>query len=182
VELSSEASTFLSTTETTACNILAAHLRCFQEVKLAFKISSPECRSSAPYMLKALGAMIASEHTSCICATVHVAFSLSAAVVRWQTSLTRQAGAYFHFSDSTSDCMHVAAPAATGSSFPTSEERDSNSCLLSLVTGTLLAHPSTHQLLYMKEEKEMYGTTKKWHMSTCKKDIWDYTKMALERL
>jgi hypothetical protein len=41
----------------------------------------------------------------------------------------------------------------------------------SLLTGTLLAHPSTDQLLYMKEEKEMYETTQKWHMSTCKKNM-----------
>jgi len=147
-------------------------------------------------MLKALGAMIASEHTSCICATVHVAFSLSAAVVRWQTSLTRQAGAYFHFSDSTSDCMHVAAPAATGSSFPTSEERDSNSCLLSTHRNSSCSSLHRSTTIHEREKRDVWdhtkmaheylqkkhGTTQKWHVSACKKVIWDYTNITHEGL
>jgi hypothetical protein len=93
--------------------------------------------------------------------------------------------------------MHVITLAAIGSNFPTSEEKDSNSYLLSLVTWTLFAHPSTHQLLYMKEEKrrmglhingtwalakKTYWTTQKWHMSACQKDIWDYTNITREGL
>jgi hypothetical protein len=34
----------------------------------------------------------------------------------------------------------------------------------------------------MKEGKKMYGNTQTWHMSTCKKDILDYTRMAHECL
>jgi hypothetical protein len=34
----------------------------------------------------------------------------------------------------------------------------------------------------MKEEKETYGSTQKWHMSACKKDIWDYTNIIHEGL
>ncbi len=44
---------------------------------------SPRTFATMSCSRKALGAMIVSEHTSCICAIVHVAFYFNAVVVHW---------------------------------------------------------------------------------------------------